>query len=240
MTLSTPIPASSWSPTTFEGLDQALSQLVLPATGPKDTFDLFGMGIFAAGTPLERLSVKPEHFPTPEEHEQCRAAGMAWKYQHLFNGQATIQAAFSLQRLLGHLGDPETQAKAIYCFETYLPQMSLSLNALEDHLSIWDYLEEQDEFRRTGNNKGLPPLFSQDPLEQEDRYATLRAGIWTVTDHTRGPRTRYVLAAASTPGQALAKAWRDAPHLKSLLRMDALDAQLPEAATPSRRSSPRF
>lgn len=220
----------------FESAGEDLAQLVLPATGPKDVFDLRGMGAKPAGSSIESLGVSAKHFSSPAEYEQADQQSMAWKYLHLFENGSTVRAAPSLQALLGHLGDPAVQARALAALETFFPTMSLSLNDYADYGTTEQFLEENERYRKADPASGRPPLFANTESEQKDRYALLNTGMWTVYDHA--PGAQYTVSAASTPVQALLKAWNNAPHLQTYWKAKALEDSMPAPRTAVNK--PRF
>lgn len=226
----------------FREAGEALPRLVLPPMGSKDVFDLLSTAGLREGTFLETLGVVENDFVSPEEHARAHQRNHAWKALALSNDPALNQgrkAASSLQALLGHLGDPATQAKALEAYERFFPCMALSLNSYSDSGTIDAYLEEHAQWRMSHPVLKDRPLFQNEGPEQEDRYALYSRGMWTVQAYSMKSKEKVtdLIAVASTPQQALAKAWRDAPHLEHYRRMEALLQVLP---TPTVSRKPRF
>lgn len=226
----------------FREAGEALPRLVLPPMGSKDVFDLISTAGLREGTFLQTLGVSEKDFVSAEEYNRAQQRHHAWKALALSDDPSLNQgrkAAFSLQALLGHLGEPDTQAQALEAYERFFPCMALSLNSYASDGSIDTYLEEHAQWRMAHPVLKDCPLFQNEGPEQEDRYALYGRGVWTVTSYERTPKgvNSVLIAVASSPDKVLAKAWRDAPHLERYRRMEALVDALP-VPTPTRK--PRF
>ncbi len=219
----------------FQEAENALSQLVLPRTGPNDAFYLSHIvrpdnkGLMET---LRSLNVTEADLATPQDQQRLEQHSSCWYYRiHTHQGDFHKKVAVSLQDLLGNLGDATTQARALAAMEAFSPQFSLSLNDYEIDVTIALFVENHQEFRRGHSFLDGVAVLDQTPEDQ----AAYTQGLWTVHDHSGAP---FVIAASGNPVRALLKAWAISPTMNAYRRQTELDQTLPEPKPPGFK--PRF
>lgn len=216
----------------FKKAERALVRLAVPEFSAEKTFRVYSsafLGLENGQAAIEAWDLTEDDFLSPEDFEAAKASPIIWGTELFIDPRRSDHSfktvASTLEGVLGHLGeDRETQKQACQAFERFFSTTTLALNDyLETGDSTMTAFLETEEWLRQKRFPHYPPLFNDTAEQQADLAEAQKHGIWTVVDQGE----TITLSAASTPLEALAKAWPIIPELAPLRRLLALEETLP-------------
>lgn len=172
---------------------------------------------------VQVYNLGPDHFPSAQDFRRAQETNSLWSWEERGSGGDVLngKAASSLEKLLGHLGQPHVQGQACALFENLYPAWSLCYNDFKE--AGW---ERVDDFVK--DQVSVHSAFDGDEGDLAKARATNQ--LWTIVDTFN---SKTVWASHSLEG-VLTRAWDNHPVIVQRQRL------MGHVGMSSRPSSRRF